>query len=56
MLSTIWSNRAIDELEKILRYLIKRNGNIDYSLKIENFSINKHSLQAIFGIPGVLFY
>lgn len=35
MQSIIWSNRAIDEFEKILRYWIKRNGTIDYSLKIE---------------------
>ena len=31
---------------------------IDYTsqTKYSNFSINKHSLQAIFGIPGVVFY
>ena len=31
---------------------------IDYTSqpKDNNFSINKHSLQAIFGIPGVVFY
>jgi hypothetical protein len=31
---------------------------IDYTSqpKDNNFSINKHSLQAVFGIPGVVFY
>jgi transposase len=31
---------------------------IDYTsqTKYSNFSINKHSLQAVFGIPGVVFY
>ncbi|MDD4778339.1 MAG: type II toxin-antitoxin system RelE/ParE family toxin [Fermentimonas sp.] len=35
MLSIIWSNRAIAEFEDILRYWVRHNGTVTYSVKVE---------------------